>query len=623
MYNASAKFKDYISRASRVISARMTIGETAYTDEDIIKLHYTNNLVPGEEFTLGTTVCAKIELSLLTSNLINELSIIKPYIGVETDTSIEEVPLGTFNIDDVKAEKDNKNIIAYDNMIKLEKAYFSNLPSLTNIQDAAEEICEKAGVVFVSELPYYPIDRIEGKTCREAIGIIAGICGGFARANRDGEIEIVQLTNTDVYITGDNYFSAPEKAEKDFVIKKITAVREDGSTISTGTGTPTEEIIYSNDYVNQTALNLILNYYNEYSYRPLRIEWQGNPAIDVGDLITVEDLDETLYVIPVMSMTLDYAGGLRSTIESVAKSDGRSEYNYKGSISTRVSRLVTEQAHVKTLLAEKATIVDLEATNARITNLQADVGSINHLLAGNITSANMATNAIQAGSAVIADGAISDAMIQNLSVNKLLAGDISTTKHRIVSDSGNMLMADNTIQISDANRVRVQIGKDASNDYNMYVWDAQGNLMFDATGLKEHGIKDKIIRDDMVSDNANINAKKLDIQSLFSEMNESSQTLKSSRILLDTVEQTLDIAFEGLKTSVDDNTKTIDNHRTSIEVMQGEISTKVSRTSIIRDINFSTEDMPISSNKVMVDHRPKWETFKGMTWGEFIYGEAN
>ena len=77
-----------------------------------------------------------------------------------------------------------------------------------------------------------------------------------------------------------------------------------------------------------------------------------------------------------------------------------------------------------------------------------------------------------------------------------------------------MLIYDNTIQISDNNRVRVQIGKDASNDYNMYVWDSAGKLMFDATGLKADGIKNKIIRDDMISDTANTTGSMVNFSSL-------------------------------------------------------------------------------------------------------------
>ena len=241
---------------------------------------------------------------------------------------------------------------------------------------------------------------------------------------------------------------------------------------------------------------------------------------------------------------------------------------------------------VNNLSSTYATIVNLEASKARITTLEATTADINTLLAGNIGADNLAAGAIQAGSAVIANGAISSAQIINLKVVQLEAGDISTTKFRIVSDSGNMLMSDNTIQISDATRVRVQIGKDASADYNMYVWDASGNLMFDATGLKASGIKSKIIRDDMVSDTANINAAKIDINSMFSQMNANgTSTLKGSKIYLDTQAQTLQAAFTSLSSTVTSQGTTISSQGTSITAIQGQISSKIWSTDITTAVN--------------------------------------
>ena len=80
------------------------------------------------------------------------------------------------------------------------------------------------------------------------------------------------------------------------------------------------------------------------------------------------------------------------------------------------------------------------------------------------------------------------------------------------SEDGKSIWKDNTIQISDKDRVRIQLGKDAAGDYNIYIWDKDGKLMFDPLyGIQEAGIKKAIIRNDMVSDNAAISGKKLDI----------------------------------------------------------------------------------------------------------------
>lgn len=250
-----------------------------------------------------------------------------------------------------------------------------------------------------------------------------------------------------------------------------------------------------------------------------------------------------------------------------------------------ITQLNTATANINNLIAAKANISDLSASNGRISNLETNTASINTLLAGNLTAANMQTNFITANSGIIANGAIKDAMIDTLSVSKILAGDISTTKFRIVSSSGNMLISDNTIQIKDASRVRIQIGKDASNDYNMYVWDSSGNLMFDATGLKASGIKSKIIRDDMVSDTANINGAKIEKESLITQINGATTLLKAAKIKLDTENQTLDLAFTSLKTTVTNTANTVSSQGTSISTIQGQISSKIWSTDITTAVN--------------------------------------
>lgn len=258
-----------------------------------------------------------------------------------------------------------------------------------------------------------------------------------------------------------------------------------------------------------------------------------------------------------------------------------------GTLTTNVASIdklvVNHSAYINDLQANKANITQVEAVNATIQVLEAQTAKIETLVNGNLSSENIQAGGITSDKLTIANGFIKNAMIASLDVSKVNAGDISTNKFRITSDSGNMLISDNTIQIRDTNRVRVQIGKDASNDYNMYVWDSNGNLMFDATGLKEGGIKDKIIRDYMISDNANIDGHKLNINSVVTQINNGSTTIKSSKVQIDGTNQTLDLAFNQLKTQADETTTTAETTTITIGVMQGQITTALNNTTITKD----------------------------------------
>ena len=269
---------------------------------------------------------------------------------------------------------------------------------------------------------------------------------------------------------------------------------------------------------------------------------------------------------------------------------------------------------------------EFKAATADISDLTVDVEKVNTLMFGNASGGSLTTEFSNSVVSLIGDAQIKSAMIESIAADKITSGKIYTNLVEILSESGNLDISDNTIQIKDDNKVaRVQIGKDASNDYNMYVWDKTGRLMFDALGLTDKGIQRAIIRNDMVSDTANISAKKLDITSLFTEINGSEETIKSSRIYVDDKAQTLDVAFKSITTTVTEAVTTVDtananassalskadsmesdlktvtekvsSQGTSLSLLQGQISNKVWQEDIDTATRGINETVTLLSNK--------------------------
>ena len=255
-----------------------------------------------------------------------------------------------------------------------------------------------------------------------------------------------------------------------------------------------------------------------------------------------------------------------------------------------VNKLNVNDAKIKFAEIDNALITKLETKDLRADNIKFNVASgdtldLQALLSKFVTGENGQFLNITSSNITIADAVIEDAMIDNISAAKINTGVLNTNLVNIQGNNGNLLIKDNTIQIKDGNKTRVQIGKDASDDYNMYVWDATGKLMFDATGLKADGIKNQIIRNDMISDNANINGKKIDINSLVTEVNKDSNTtlMKASKVALDTTGQSLEVSFNLLKTSSDDTKKKTEINTTEIGVINGQIDTLIKDTTIDED----------------------------------------
>ena len=266
---------------------------------------------------------------------------------------------------------------------------------------------------------------------------------------------------------------------------------------------------------------------------------------------------------------------------------------------------------------------DFESVVSKIEDLTAGVEKVNTIMFGSASGGSLTTEFSNSIVANIGDAQIKSAMIESIAADKIMALDLNTTKFKVHSENGMSYWQDNTIIIKDTDRIRVQIGKDANSDYNMYVWDKSGNLMFDALGLTEKGVTRKVVRDDIVQDNANINASKLDIESLFNVINEDgSHTLKSSKIYVDANKQTLDVTFKNMTTNVTNLQNAVTTQGTQLTAVQGQISSKVWQqdiTTAVNNLQIGGRNLYLGTKDFSGNWRnlPQWkvesEKYKGLT----------
>lgn len=249
--------------------------------------------------------------------------------------------------------------------------------------------------------------------------------------------------------------------------------------------------------------------------------------------------------------------------------------------SARIGELEAGKADIVELNAAVAKIIDLEANYAKVDVLEADVADINTLMFGSATGDTLHTNFANSVVSLIGDGMIKNAMILSLDAGKINAGNINTSNVQIVGDDNRMFIKDGTIQIKDDNNTtRVQIGKDNNGDYSIVLCDTAGNIMFSETGLTAEGIKNSIIRNDMVAANANIQSEKLDIAHLFYTENEETgvKQLDTSAVKYDG--KSLDVYFKSLTDADAAADKKLTSQGTQISAIQGQISSKIWEQSI-------------------------------------------
>lgn len=216
-----------------------------------------------------------------------------------------------------------------------------------------------------------------------------------------------------------------------------------------------------------------------------------------------------------------------------------------------------EDAYAERLSAAEADIVqlrttDLSAVNGRIDVLDSNYANIRNLLSGAAGIGDLQNIHLTSDNAVIDTALIREAVMQSVSIADLLAGTISTNKFLIASDDGGIRIQGATQQWSDTDgTVRMQAGRDANGDFTFSLFDKTGKgILIDATGVKPDAIADGLIVNKMVADNAGIAGSKLDISSVVSAINDSSQSIKSSRIWFDEEKQTLNQLYAQINKNI-------------------------------------------------------------------------
>lgn len=510
------------------------------------------NIQPSDGFMIGATTSQILDLTLLNKgDMVYGTSTIKVEIGLKIGNTIEYIPMGIYNIDDIEKTDYTIKITAFDNMMKFERNFTTTLGDTLTLQQVASELTRITGVQFTGNLPAYPVKKLEGFSCREILGYVASLCGGNAIITRDGKFTIVIPKDNSYSIGTSNYFEY-KREETKYKIGKISCQVGEEVLIKGSLGADSMELQFENPWINTTILNDIYTKLNGFEYLGYSMKWQGDISLDVGDIITITDKKGVVRKHPILSQKFTYTGGLTSEISAKGENKNKNEFSGSGPSAKKVERVVMELALINKALIDVAYIGDLTAGNIKFDTASGTIMDLQTLLAKFVTGENGQFLNLTTDNVTISNALIKDVIAKSISVEDLKVGNIDSNRFNIVGTDGNLLIKDNTIQIKDSARVRVQIGKDASGDYSMYVWDKQGNLMFDALGLKSSAIKDKIIRDDMVADNANINGSKLNISSLITEVNkDNTQTLKASRISFDSTGQSLEVSFNSLKSNVD------------------------------------------------------------------------
>lgn len=588
MYQSTAEFGNLVQQDSRTFKCLLTYDKVSITKVKSIKL--TGGSEAEDDFSLGSTMSQYIEVTIPDGNLLIEGKEILLQIGMDVNGLTEYIPMGYFTVGKPKKADDQITFTAYDRMMNTERT-FSMDGTTTNTVAVLKKIADITGVpVVTSGLTAISIKVPKGYSCREVLSYVAQLYGAFAVCNRRGQIELHTYVDSDYKVKTSRYWGNFEHNDYAFDVSKFvcfTGQDKNGKSISIFSGSGARSVSFSNPFMTQTVLNNILASFKNFSYMPGTLKMLGDPRLDPWDILTVTDLSGNTYKVPIMKLDWEYDGGLTYSVEAVGLSEEETNADYKGPQTKEMERyyaqlVMIDQAMINKLDVDTAnityaTIKNLDVVKENVQEINGELGNFKDLTANNFTAANAKIGILDnefgnikillsggAGigeiqnihltsqNAVIDSALIRSAVMQTVSVADLLAGTISTNKFLIASDDGGIRIQGATQQWSDEDgTVRMQAGRDAKGDFTFSLFDKTGKgILIDATGVKPDAIADGLIVNKMVSDNAAIAGSKLDIPSVVSAINDSSQSIKSSRIWFDDQNQSLNQTYSQLNQNV-------------------------------------------------------------------------
>lgn len=503
---------------------------------------------------IGATTSQSLDLTLLNrGDMVYGTSTIKVEIGLKIGNTIEYIPLGIYNIDDIEKTDYTIKITAFDNMMKFERNFITNLGDTLTLQQVVNELVRITGVQFTGTLPSYSVKKLEGFSCREVLSYVASTCGGNAVITRDGKFTIVTPKDNNYAIGTSNYFDY-KREETKYKIGKISCQVGD-EVISKGSlGADSMELEFENPWINATILTDIYNKLNGFEYLGYSTKWQGDLSLDVGDIVTITDKKGVVRKHPILSQKFTYTGGLTSEISAKGENKNKNEFSSSGPSVKKMERVVMDLAVINKALINVAYIDDLTAGNIKFDTASGTIMDLQTLISKFVTGENGQFLNLTSSNVVITDAVIKNLIASKISVADLQAGAISTNKFSISSADGGLSIVGPTMQFKDkSNRVRLQLGQDTQGNFNFILRGTDGTTtLIDHTGIKEKAIADDLIKSNMVAENA-IGEKQINYSSLITGLNKDTNTqlIKASKVAIDLTGQSLEVSFNSLKSNVD------------------------------------------------------------------------
>ena len=357
------------------------------------------------EIELGTVYAAEMGITLLSDidrYTLEDAQVTLVFHLVLADGSVEDVPMGVFEVSEANRLAKCLELKAYDFMLRFDKS-FNGFETVGTAYDFIALCCKRCKVEFANKraeidampnggvtLSVYTENDIE--TCRDVLFYVAQVLGGFFIINREGKLELRKYGKDPVMKVEQRHrFSS---SFSDF-ITRYTAVS------STNKQTQIAEY-YALDPDNGLTMNLGVNPLLQFGlketremlcrniladlsvirYVPFDSDTSGNPALDLGDVLTFSGGQADEGQISCITSIQQKIGG-RQSLKCVGKNPrlaqakSRNDKNISGLLNQIEDNAKTGKIGIHTFT--NASAYTIEQTRMKIISIQFASSEENHM----------------------------------------------------------------------------------------------------------------------------------------------------------------------------------------------------------------------------------------------------
>ena len=319
-----------------------------YASRDIKEASFEYGYIKGDTYKPGGT-CAgsgKITFTSIITTF-NKLDILHPEIGLLVGDTYQWVKMGEYFINDIEIDR-NRNTTTLelmDGMFKLNREYVTDLHFPAEVREVIQEICLKTGIELandyfgISAMRYHIEQVPEGKklSFRDMLSAMTQMIGMSCFFNREGKMEIRDLTESNITINADSYFlHGLTKSEIEYQIAGITC-KTDKKPLTVGMKTG-RSLELDNVFMTQSALNDLYYKLKNLTYYPYNLNYQGHLLLEVGQWVTIQTNKKETFKVPVLSQSFTFKGGLRGRISADSKAGNDTQYSYEGTITKQIKQ---------------------------------------------------------------------------------------------------------------------------------------------------------------------------------------------------------------------------------------------------------------------------------------------